>query len=164
MLDLAVSHSDWGKPMPAGQGRGVAAQMMFGAYVAQIAEVSVDDDGGVQVDRVVCAVDCGIVINPPGARAQVEGGILHGLSATLHGEITIADGGVVEGNFDGYPLLRIDEAPKIEIHFVPSTEPPTGLGEMVFPTIMPAVANAVSAATGKRARRLPIRPVDARRG
>jgi len=164
VLDLAVSHSDWGKPMPAGQGRGVAAQMMFGAYVAQIAEVSVDDDGGVQVDRVVCAVDCGIVINPPGARAQVEGGILHGLSATLHGEITIADGGVVEGNFDGYPLLRIDEAPKIEIHFVPSTEPPTGLGEMVFPTIMPAVANAVSAATGKRARRLPIRPVDARRG
>ena len=164
VLDLAVSHSDWGKPMPAGQGRGVAAQMMFGAYVAQIAEVSVDDDGGVQVDRVVCAVDCGIVINPPGARAQVEGGILHGLSATLHGEITIADGGVVEGNFDGYPLLRIDEAPKIEIHFVPSTEPPTGLGEMVFPTIMPAVANAVSAATGKRARRLPIRPEDARRG
>ena len=164
VLDLAVSHSDWGKPMPAGQGRGVAAQMMFGAYVAQIAEVSVDDDGGVQVDRVVCAVDCGIVINPPGARAQVEGGILHGLSATLHGEITIADGGVVEGNFDGYPLLRIDEAPKIEIHFVPSTEPPTGLGEMVFPTIMPAVANAVSAATGKRARRLPIRPEDVRRG
>ena len=164
VLDLAVSRSDWGKAMPAGQGRGVAAQMMFGPYVAQIAEVSVDDDGGVRVDRVVCAVDCGIVINPPGARAQVEGGVLHGLSATLHGEITIADGGVVEGNFDGYPLLRIDEAPEIEIHFVPSTEPPTGLGEMVFPTIMPAVANAVSAATGRRVRRLPIRPEDVRRG
>jgi isoquinoline 1-oxidoreductase beta subunit len=164
VLDLAVSRSDWGKAMPAGQGRGVAAQMMFGAYVAQIAEVSVDDDGGVRVDRVVCAVDCGIVINPPGARAQVEGGVLHGLSATLHGEITIADGGVVEENFDGYPLLRIDEAPKIEIHFVRSTEPPTGLGEMVFPTIMPAVANAVSAATGKRVRRLPIRPEDVLRG
>jgi isoquinoline 1-oxidoreductase beta subunit len=164
VLDLAVSRSDWGKPMPAGQGRGVAAQMMFGAYVAQIAEVSVDDDGNVRVDRVVCAVDCGIVINPPGARAQVEGGVLHGLSATLYGEITIADGGVVEGNFDGYPLLRIDEAPEIEIHFVPSTEPPTGLGEMVFPTIMPAVANAVSAATGKRVRRLPIRPEEVRPG
>ena len=164
VLDLAVSRSDWDKPMPAGQGRGVAAQMMFGAYVAQIAEVTVNDEGGVRVDRVVCAVDCGIVINPPGARAQVEGGILHGLSATLHGEITIADGGVVEGNFDDYPLLRIDEAPKIEIHFVSSTEPPTGLGEMVFPTIMPAVANAVSSATGKRVRRLPIRPEDVRRG
>jgi isoquinoline 1-oxidoreductase beta subunit len=150
--------------MPAGQGRGVAAQMMFGAYVAQIAEVSVDDDGNVRVDRVVCAVDCGIVINPPGARAQVEGGVLHGLSAALYGEITIADGGVVEGNFDGYPLLRIDETPEIEIHFVPSAESPTGLGEMAFPTIMPAVANAVSAATGKRVRRLPIRPEDARRG
>jgi len=164
VLDLAVSRSDWGKPLPAGQGRGVAAQMMFGAYVAQIAEVTVDDEGGVRVDHVVCAVDCGIVINPPGARAQVEGGILHGLSATLHGEITIADGGVVEGNFDGYRLLRIDETPEIEIHFVPSTDAPTGLGEMVFPTIMPAVANAVFAATGRRVRRLPIRPEDVRRG
>jgi isoquinoline 1-oxidoreductase beta subunit len=162
VLDLAVARSDWGQSLPAGRGRGVAAHMMFGAYVAQIAEVSVDDDGHVRVDRVVCAVDCGIVINPLGARAQVEGGILHGLSATLLGEITIADGGVVEGNFDTYPLLRLDQAPEIEIHFVASTEPPSGLGEMAFPSIMPAVANAVFDATGRRVRRLPIRAEDVR--
>ena len=162
VLDLAAEKGDWGKVLPAGRGRGVAAHMMFGAYVAQVAEVSVDAEGDVRADRVVCVVDCGIVINPPGARAQVEGGIIHGLSATLHGEITIADGGAVEGNFDTYRLLRIDEAPEIEIHFVPSLEPPTGLGEMVFPSIMPAVANAVFAATGKRVRRLPIRPEDVR--
>ncbi len=134
--------------------------MMFGAYVAQVAEVSVDQAGTVRVHRVVCAVDCGIVINPPGARAQVEGGIIHGLSATLHGEITIANGGAVEGNFDTYRLLRIDESPEIEIYFVRSVEPPTGLGEMTFPSIMPAVVNAVFAATGRRVRRLPIRPED----
>ncbi len=163
-LDLAVAHGDWGAPLPAGRGRGLSAHMMFGAYVAHIAEVSVDAEGSVRVDRVVCAVDCGIVINPVGARAQVEGGILHGLSATLHGEITIADGGVVQGNFDDYPLLRIDEVPEIEIHFVESTEPPTGLGEMTFPGIMPAVANAVFDATGKRVRRLPIRAEDVRAG
>jgi isoquinoline 1-oxidoreductase beta subunit len=131
--------------------------MMFGAYVAHVAEVTVGDDGGVRVDRVVCAVDCGIVVNPIGARAQIEGGILHGLSATMYGEITIADGGAVEGNFDDYPLLRLDEAPVIEVYFVESTEHPQGLGEMAFPGIMPAVCNAVFDATGVRVRRLPIR-------
>lgn len=160
VLDLAADKSGWGEPLPPGHGRGVAAHMMFGAYVAQVAEVSVDPEGTVRVHRVVCAVDCGIVVNPAGARAQVEGGIIHGLSATLHGEITIANGGAVEGNFDTYQLLRIDEAPVIEIHFVPSIEAPTGLGEMTFPAIMPAVANAVFAATGSRVRRLPIRAED----
>jgi isoquinoline 1-oxidoreductase beta subunit len=164
VLDLAVERGDWGRPLPARRGRGVAAHMMFGAYVAHVAEVSVDEGGNVRVDRVVCAVDCGIVINPTGARAQVEGGILHGLSATLYGEITIASGGVVEGNFDTYPLLGIDEAPQVEIHFVSSTEPPTGLGEMAFPGIMPAVANAVFDATGRRIRRLPIRAETVRSG
>jgi isoquinoline 1-oxidoreductase beta subunit len=161
-LDLAVENSDWGKPMAPGRGRGVSAHMMFGAYVAHIAEVSVDDGGNVRVDRVVCAIDCGIVINPPGARAQIEGGIIHGISAALHGRITIAGGATVESNFDNYPLLRIDETPEIDIHFVSSTEPPTGLGEMAFPGIMPAVGNAVFAATGKRVRHLPIRPGDLR--
>lgn len=162
VLDLAVEKSDWAGPSPAGHGRGVAAHMMFGAYVAQVAEVSVDGAGNVRVHRVVCAVDCGIVINPSGARAQVEGGILHGLSAALHGEITIANGAAVQENFGAYPLLRIDETPRVDIHFVPSTEPPTGLGEMAFPSIIPAVANAVSAATGVRVRRLPIRAADLR--
>jgi isoquinoline 1-oxidoreductase beta subunit len=162
VLDLAVEESDWGKPMPVGRGRGVSAHMMFGAYVAHVAEVTVDKGGTVKVDRVVCAVDCGIVVNPPGARAQVEGGILHGMSAALYGAITISGGAAVEGNFDTYPLLRIDETPEIEIHFVESTENPSGLGEMAFPGIVPAVVNAVFAATGKRARRLPIRSDDIR--
>jgi isoquinoline 1-oxidoreductase beta subunit len=162
VLELAARESSWNRQLvvegPGRRGRGVAAHMMFGAYVAHVAEVTVRDDGSVRVDRVVCAVDCGIVINPNGARAQIEGGVLHGLSATLHGEITIANGGVVQGNFDTYPLLRLEEAPKIDIHFVDSTEPPTGLGEMAFPGIMPAVANAVFDATAVRVRRLPIRP------
>jgi isoquinoline 1-oxidoreductase beta subunit len=138
--------------------------MMFGAYVAHVAEVTVANDGRVRVDRVVCALDCGIVVNPIGARAQVEGGILHGISAVLHGEITIADGGAVEGNFDDYPLLRLDEAPEIEIHFVESSEHPQGLGEMAFPGIMPAVCNAVFDATGVRVRRLPIDVAELRFG
>lgn len=168
VLDLAAERSGWNRPLTAGsvgrRGKGVAAHMMFGAYVAHVAEVTVHEDGTVRVNRVVCAVDCGIVINPPGARAQIEGGILHGLSATLHGEITIANGGAVQGNFDDYPLLRLDEAPEIDIHFVSSAEPPTGLGEMAFPGIMPAVANAVFDATGVRVRRLPIRAGELRAG
>jgi isoquinoline 1-oxidoreductase beta subunit len=110
----------------------------------------------------VAVVDCGIVVNPTGARAQVEGGILHGLSATLHGQITIANGGTVQGNFDDYPILRIGEAPAIDVHFIPSTEHPQGLGEMALPSIAPAVCNAIFAATGKRVRRLPIRKEDLR--
>ncbi|MCL7936810.1 MAG: xanthine dehydrogenase family protein molybdopterin-binding subunit [marine benthic group bacterium] len=175
VLDVAVEESGWNRSLavssdrsgarPTGRrGRGVAAHMMFGAYVAHVAEVTVANDGRVRVDRVVCALDCGIVVNPIGARAQVEGGILHGISAVLHGEITIADGGAVEGNFDDYPLLRLDEAPEIEIHFVESSEHPQGLGEMAFPGIMPAVCNAVFDATGVRVRRLPIEVAELRFG
>ena len=138
--------------------------MMFGAYVAHLAEVTVSTDGTVRVDRVVCAVDCGIVVNPIGARAQIEGGILHGISAALHGEITIAAGLAVEGNFDDYEFLRLDEAPEIDVILVDSTEPPQGLGEMAFPGIVPAVANAVFDATGVRVRRLPIRTEELRSG
>lgn len=162
VLDLAAENGDWGASMPRGRGRGISAHMMFGAYVAHVAEVTVDDGGGVKVDRVVCAVDCGIVVNPTGARAQVEGGILHGISATLYGAITISGGSAVEDNFDQYPVLRMSEAPEVEIHFVESTEHPSGLGEISFPGIIPAVVNAVFAATGKRARRLPIRSEDIR--
>jgi isoquinoline 1-oxidoreductase beta subunit len=162
VLDLAAEKAGWGRKTPDGVGRGVAAQMMFGSYVAQVADVSVDSSGAVTVQRVVCAVDCGIVVNPSGARAQVEGAILHGLSAALYGNITIANGMAVEGNFDTNELLRIGETPEIEVHFVESTETPSGLGEIAFPTIAPAVCNAIFAATGKRVRRLPIRPEDVR--
>ncbi len=161
VLETAAKNGNWGAPLPKGRGRGIAAHFMFGAYTAQVAEVTVAD-GEVSVDRVVAVVDCGIVINPIGARAQVEGGILHGLSATLHEQITIAGGGTVQGNFDDYPILRLGEAPKIEVHFVTNTEHPQGLGEMVLPSIMPAVCNAVFAATGTRIRRLPIRAEDLR--
>jgi isoquinoline 1-oxidoreductase beta subunit len=160
VLDLAAEKSDWGTAMPEGRGRGIAAHFMFGAYVAEVAEVTVDSSGGVKVDRVVAAIDCGVVINPTGARAQIEGGILHGLSMTLHGEITIDNGMAVQGNFDQYPLLEIGEAPEIEIHFVDSTETPSGLGEMSLPALPAAVGNAIFAATGKRVRRLPVRAKD----
>jgi isoquinoline 1-oxidoreductase beta subunit len=160
VLELAAEKADWNQPLPQGSGRGVAAHFMFGAYVAEVAEVTVDSSGGVKVDRVVAVIDCGIVINPTGARAQIEGGILHGLSMTLHGEITIENGMAVQGNFDRYPLLKIGEAPLIEIHFVENTETPSGLGEMALPALPAAVGNAIFAATGKRVRRLPIRPED----
>jgi len=162
VIELAAEKSGWGSALPARRGRGIAALFMFGAYVAEVAEVTVEEGGALRVDRVVAVVDCGTVVNPLGARAQIEGGILHGLSATLHGEVTIAGGGAVPGNFDAYPLLRITEAPPIEIHLVESTAHPQGLGEMTLPAIAPALGNAIFAATGKRIRRLPIRPEDLR--
>jgi isoquinoline 1-oxidoreductase beta subunit len=120
-------------------------------------EVSVDREGSVRVHRVVCAIDCGIVINPDTVTAQMEGGIVYGLSAALGGEITIADGRVQQGNFHDYPILRMDEMPIIEVHTVPSDRSPQGAGEMSVPPILPALLNAIFAATGKRIRRLPIR-------
>ncbi|MGC2672711.1 MAG: molybdopterin cofactor-binding domain-containing protein, partial [Candidatus Acidiferrum sp.] len=130
------------------------------SYVAQVVEASVDKSGEVRVHRVVCALDCGLVINPDTVRAQMEGGIIFGLTAALKTEITLKDGRVVQGNFDDYPMLRIFESPKIEVHIVPSGESPTGVGEPGVPPVAPALANALFAATGKRIRRLPIRATD----
>jgi isoquinoline 1-oxidoreductase beta subunit len=128
--------------------------------VAQVAEVSVDAEGHLRVERVVCAVDCGIVVNPDMVEAQMEGGIVFSLSALLYGEITLADGRVQQSNFHDYPLLRFDAMPKIEVYIVASDRPPSGVGEMGVPPAVPAVLNAIYGATGKRIRRLPIRPED----
>jgi isoquinoline 1-oxidoreductase beta subunit len=154
VLEMAAGAAGWGDPLPEGRGRGIAVALAFGTYVAQVAEVTVAG-GKVKVDRVVCAVDCGVPVNPDIIAAQIEGGIGFGLGAALYGAITLKDGVVEQSNFDGYEVLRIDAMPKVEVHIVPSAEPPTGVGEPGVAPIGPAVANAVFAATGKRTRALP---------
>jgi isoquinoline 1-oxidoreductase beta subunit len=156
VLELAAAKADWGRPLPAGKGRGIAVHYSFRTSVAHVAEVTVGSDGAFKVDRVVCAVDCGLPINPNIIRAQVEGGVAFGLSSILHEQVTFNAGTVVQSNFNDYRLLRIDEMPRVEVHIVPSKEPPTGIGEPVVPTVGPAVANAIFAATGKRRRTLPL--------
>jgi isoquinoline 1-oxidoreductase beta subunit len=155
VLDLAAEKAGWGTPLPEGRFRGVAVHESFSTYVAQVAEISLRDDGSLKVERVVCAVDCGVPVNPDIIRAQMEGGIGFGLGAILKSEITLDGGRVMQDNFDTYPMLTIDEMPKVEVHIVPSTEAPTGVGEPGVPPIGPAVANAVHAATGKSIRVLP---------
>jgi isoquinoline 1-oxidoreductase beta subunit len=156
VLDLAAAKAGWGEPMPARSGRGVALIEGFGSFMAMVADVTVDKEGQVRIDRVVSAVDCGIVVNPDTVRAQMEGGIIFGLTAALYGEITFKNGRVEQTNFDNYQALRINEAPKIEVHLVDSNDKPGGMGEPGTATIAPAVANAIFAATGKRIRKLPI--------
>jgi isoquinoline 1-oxidoreductase subunit beta len=158
VLKLAAEKSGWGKPLPAGRGRGIAAHYSFDSYIAQVAEASVDKDGTVRVHRVVAAVDCGTAVNPDGVKAMTEGAINYALTAVLTGEITIKDAAVEQNNFNDYAVLRMAQAPEIEVHIVPSTEKPTGMGEPGVPPLAPAVANAVFAATGVRVRRLPIDP------
>jgi isoquinoline 1-oxidoreductase beta subunit len=155
VLDLAALKAGWGTPLPQGLHRGIAVHKSFDTYVAQVAEISIRPDGMPKVERVVCAVDCGIAVNPDIIRAQIEGGIGYGLGAILKGEITLKDGLVEQGNFDGYQVLTIDEMPKVEVHIVPSQVSPTGVGEPGVPPIGPALANAYYAATGKRVRALP---------
>jgi isoquinoline 1-oxidoreductase beta subunit len=163
VVELAAEKADWGAPLPEGWGRGIAYHATFGVtHVAQVAEVSVDQDGKVRVHRVVCAVDCGTVINPDMVVAQMEGGIAFGLTAALKADITIENGRAQQSNFHDYPLLRMDEMPIVEVYIIPSDEQPTGIGEMGVPPIAPAVANAVFAATGKRVRHIPIRSTDLR--
>lgn len=161
VLKLAVGKAGWGSPAPGGRSRGVACFSTWGAtHVAEAVEVSIAENGAVRVHRVVCAVDCGTVINPNIVEEQMEGGIVFALTAALKNEITIENNRVKQSNFDDYPILRMDEMPVIEVHIVPSDQPPKGVGEMGGPPLAPAVANAVYAATGKRVRRLPIRLAD----
>jgi isoquinoline 1-oxidoreductase beta subunit len=155
VLELAATKAGWGTPLPAGRGRGIAVVKSFESYVAEVAEVSVEN-GKVRVHRVVCAVDCGLVVNPDIVAAQIESAVVFGLTAALYGNITIENGAVVQGNFDSYKMLRIDEMPVVEVHIVPSTEKSTGIGEPGTPPIAPAVVNAIYAATGTRIRKLPI--------
>lgn len=156
VLDLAAMLAGWGTALPKGQGRGIALLHAFGTYVAQVAQVEVAPDGEVRVLRVVCAVDCGIAVNPGTVAAQMEGGIVFGLSAALWGEITLTAGRVVQSNFHDYRVMRMNEAPRIDVHIVPSNEAPGGVGEPGTSAAIPAVVNAVFAATGRRVRTLPI--------
>lgn len=155
-LNLAAEKAGWGRPLPLGRHRGLAVHESFGSFVAQVAEVSVAD-GRVRVHRVVCAVDCGVCVNPAGVRAQIESGIVFGLTAALYGELTLKAGRVQQSNFHDYPLLRFNEMPQVEVHVVASSEKSGGIGEVSVPPIAPAVANALFAATGKRLRDLPFR-------
>jgi isoquinoline 1-oxidoreductase beta subunit len=156
VLELAAEKAGWGKPLPAGVFRGIAVAQSFGSYVAEVAEVSVAADGTPKVHRIVAAVDCGMTVNPQTIARQIEGGIVYGLSAALYGKITFKDGRVEQGNFHDYAVLRMNEMPKVEVHILPSSEHPGGIGEPGTPPAAPALTNAIFAATGKRIRSLPI--------
>jgi isoquinoline 1-oxidoreductase beta subunit len=155
VLKLAAEKAGWGSDLPAGRGRGIAVHESFNTFVAEVAEISVADDGTIKVEKVVCAVDCGLAVNPDQVKAQMEGGIGYGLGAVLHNAVTLKDGRVEQSNFHDYQPLRINEMPAVEVHVVPSSEAPTGVGEPGVPPIGPAVANAVYKATGRRIRALP---------
>jgi isoquinoline 1-oxidoreductase beta subunit len=156
VLDLVAEKAGWGQPLPSGAGRGVSVQFVFGTYMAQVAEVEVSKDGAVRVRRVVCALDAGVVVNPDTVRAQIESAVIFGITAALHGEISLKNGRVEQTNFDTYQMLRMDEAPKVEVYIIQSSEVPGGMGEPGTSAIVPAVTNAIFAATGKRVRTLPI--------
>ena len=156
VLMLAAEKAGWGRPLPSGRGRGVSVLFAFGSYLAQVAEVEVAANGSLKVVRIVCVVDCGMVVNPDTIEAQVQGGTFFGLTAALYGAITLKNGRVEQGNFDTYRPLRIDEAPVVETHLVKSFEAPGGFGEAPTAVVAPAVTNAIFAATAKRIRTLPI--------
>ena len=156
VLDLVAEKSGWATPAPAGRARGVALIHTWDTYMAQVVEVEKHPENGVKVVKVTAVVDCGQPVNPMGIEAQIEGGIIFGLTAALFGEVTVADGRIEQSNFHDYRLLRISEAPVIETHIIPSSQTVGGMGEPPVATIVPALANAVFALTGKRIRKLPI--------
>jgi isoquinoline 1-oxidoreductase beta subunit len=162
VIQLAAEKANWGNPLPKGTGRGIAAHFGYGSFVAQVAEVSYNaSESGLRVKRVVCAIDCGLAVNPSGVQAQMESAINFGLAAALKSAITVEQGRVQQSNFNDYEVLRMKDAPPvIDVHIVPSSDPPGGCGEPGVPPIAPAVGNAIFAATGKRVRRLPIREAD----
>jgi isoquinoline 1-oxidoreductase beta subunit len=155
-LDLAAAKAGWGNPLPARTGRGIALQVAFGSFIATVAEASVDANGEVRVLRMVSAVDTGIVVNPDTVVAQIQGGLIFGLTAALYGKITIAKGRVQQSNFNDYRMLRINETPQIQVHLIESGEAPGGIGETGVTAAPPALGNAIFAATGVRLRQLPI--------
>ncbi len=156
VLNLAVEKAGWDRRPPEGRARGVAVHAAFGSFAAQVAEASVEN-GRIRVHRVVCAIDCGTVVNPETIAAQMESGIAFGLSAALYSALHFKDGRVQESNYHDYRVLRLNEMPVVELHIVPSTEKPGGVGEVAVPHIAPAVANAVARLTGQRLRELPLR-------
>lgn len=168
VLDLAAGRANWSEPLaPVGdgrRGRGIALHQAFGSVVAAVAEVTVFTDGRLRVDRVVAAVDCGVAVHPDLVRGQIEGGILFGLSAALTGKITVDKGRVVQSNFHDVRVLTLAEAPAVEVHLVPSREPPGGVGEAGTPPIAPALTNAIFSATGRRLRSLPVADHDLKTG
>jgi isoquinoline 1-oxidoreductase beta subunit len=164
VLELAAEKAGWSTPPARGRGRGIAIMESFGSIVAQVSEASVDASGNVRVHKIVCAVDTGWVINPDTIKAQMEGGIVYGLTAALKGEITIDKGRVVQRHFGDYQMLRHNEMPEIEVHIVPSTEDPGGIGEPSTAVAAGSLVNAIYAATGRRIYSLPIRPAQLRGG
>jgi isoquinoline 1-oxidoreductase beta subunit len=156
VLELAATSAGWGSPPPAGRARGIAVAEAFGSFCAQVAEVSMGTDGAPHVHKVVCAIDCGAYVNPNIIRAQMEGGIVYGLSQVLYGQITFRNGRVEQSNFHDYKVVRMPEAPAVEVHLVENDELPGGIGEPGVPPLAPAVCNAIFALTGKRIRKLPL--------
>jgi isoquinoline 1-oxidoreductase beta subunit len=154
VLNLAAEKAGWGGTLPGGRGRGIACHQSYNTFVAMVAEVTVGK-GQYAVDRIVCAVDCGVPVNPDIIEAQVQGAVGFALSTVLRNQVTLAAGAVEQGNFDDFEPTRISEMPKVEVHIVPSREPPTGIGEPGVPPLAPAIGNAIAAATGKRLYSLP---------
>jgi len=164
VLQLAEEKSGWGQDLPDRTGRGASVQSVFGTFMAQIAQVNVSNESQVHVERVVCAVDCGIAVNPDTIKAQIQGAIIYGLTAALHGEITLKNGRVEQSNFDNYRALYINEVPSIDVHIVDSAEAPGGMGEPGTSALPPAIVNAIFAATGVRIRKLPVGKVAPKAG